>query len=50
MSDFGVSGLHRCFFADDVVWWASTVGDLRRTLEKFAAECEGAVIGINLTL
>lgn len=50
MSHLGVSGLHPCFFADDVVLSASVVGDLQRTLEKFAAECEDAVIRINLTL
>lgn len=50
MSDFGVSGLHLCFFADDVALSASMVGDLQRALEKFAAEREEAVIRINLTL
>lgn len=50
MSDFRVSGLHLCFFADDAVLSASMVGDLQRALDKFAAVCEGAVLRINLTL
>lgn len=40
MSDLGVSGLHLCFFADEVVLSASMVGDLQHTPEKLAAKCD----------
>lgn len=34
-------------FADDVVLSASLVGDLLHVLERFAAECEAAVMKIS---
>lgn len=43
----GASGCASLLFADDVVLLASLFGDLLHTLERFAVECEAAVMKIS---
>lgn len=42
-----MSGLHLCFFADDVVPLVSLNGDLQLSTERFLGECE--LVGMRIS-